>query len=81
MGNEGIIAEHPTLKLKYSDPDMARTAAELREQIALEREEHRLRHEHEQDLKEDGLVDGKAEIAEREHGNDGHIDHSRKGRT
>lgn len=36
MGKEGIIAEHPTLKVKYSDPEMANSAIELR--LALEEE-------------------------------------------
>lgn len=36
MGKEGIIAEHPTLKVKYSDPEMAKSAIELK--LALEEE-------------------------------------------
>ena len=38
MGTEGIIAEHPTLKLKYMDPEMARLTLELKEQMQRERE-------------------------------------------
>jgi hypothetical protein len=33
MGNEGIIADHPTLKLKYLDPEMARLALELKRRL------------------------------------------------
>jgi len=36
MGKEGIIAEHPTLKLKYSDPDMAKTAADLKQALTFQ---------------------------------------------
>jgi len=36
LGKEGIIAEHPTLKVKYSDPEMAKSAIELK--LALEEE-------------------------------------------
>ena len=38
MGKEGIIAEHPTLKLKYLDEGMAKLAQELREKLDAERE-------------------------------------------
>lgn len=38
MGKEGIIAEHPTLKLKYLDEGMAKLALELREKLDAERE-------------------------------------------
>ena len=38
MGKEGIIAEHPTLKLKYLDEGMARLALELKEKLEAERE-------------------------------------------
>ena len=38
MGKEGIIPEHPTLKLKYQDEEMAKLALELREQLEAERE-------------------------------------------
>jgi hypothetical protein len=37
MGKDGIIAEHPTLKLKYLDPEMARVSAELKEKLDEER--------------------------------------------
>jgi len=43
MGKDGIIAEHPTLKLKYLDPEMARLSMELMEKLDEERhrgEEH-----------------------------------------
>lgn len=38
MGKEGIIPEHPTLKLKYLDEGMAELALELREKLEAERE-------------------------------------------
>ena len=38
MGKEGIIAEHPTLKLKYLDEGMAKLALELKEKLEAERE-------------------------------------------
>jgi hypothetical protein len=44
MGKEGIIAEHPTLKLKYIDPEMARTAQELK--MALESDHKNQKDEH-----------------------------------
>jgi hypothetical protein len=37
MGKDGIIAEHPTLKLKYLDPEMARLSEELKEKLDEER--------------------------------------------
>jgi len=40
MGKEGIIAEHPTLKVKYLDPEMARLALELKHKSEAEREEY-----------------------------------------
>ena len=45
LGKEGIIAEHPTLKVKYSDPEMAKSAVELR--VALEEERRKEKSEHE----------------------------------
>lgn len=42
MGKEGIIAEHPTLKLKYIDPEMARIAQELK--TALENDHKNKKH-------------------------------------
>lgn len=45
LGKEGIIAEHPTLKVKYSDPEMAESAMELR--AALEEERRKEKNEHE----------------------------------
>lgn len=33
MGKHGIIAEHPTLKLKYLDPEMGTLALELKEKL------------------------------------------------
>jgi len=41
FGKEGVIAEHPTLKLKYHDAEMARLATELKE-LELEREEREI---------------------------------------
>ena len=38
MGKEGVIAEHPTLKLKYLDEGMAKLALELKERLEAERE-------------------------------------------
>jgi hypothetical protein len=32
---EGVIAEHPTLKLKYEDPEMAEMALELKQLLGL----------------------------------------------
>jgi hypothetical protein len=46
LGKEGIIAEHPTLKLKYLDPEMARLASELREKLEMEIEEGYNREHH-----------------------------------
>jgi len=37
MGKDGIIAEHPTLKVKYLDPEMARLSAELEEKLEEQR--------------------------------------------
>jgi len=37
MGKDGIIAEHPTLKLKYMDSEMARLSMELKEKLDEER--------------------------------------------
>jgi hypothetical protein len=45
LGKEGIIAEHPTLKVKYSDPEMAKSAMELR--TALEEERRKEKSEQE----------------------------------
>lgn len=42
FGKEGVIAEHPTLKLKYHDAEMAKLAAELKEKLALERKEREI---------------------------------------
>lgn len=39
MGKEGIIAEHPTLRVKYLDPEMERISLELKERLEAEREE------------------------------------------
>jgi hypothetical protein len=36
MGKDGIVAEHPTLKLKYQDPEMARLSLELKEKLEAE---------------------------------------------
>jgi hypothetical protein len=44
MGKDGIIAEHPTLKVKYLDPEMARLALELKHKLEAEREEHSREH-------------------------------------
>ena len=41
MGKEGIIAEHPTLKLKYLDPEMAQLSVELKEKLEERRREAR----------------------------------------
>jgi hypothetical protein len=37
LGKEGIIAEHPTLTLKYVDEEMARLADELKEKLDMQR--------------------------------------------
>jgi len=42
LGKEGIIAEHPTLKLKYLDAEMAKLAAELKEKLVLERKDREI---------------------------------------
>jgi hypothetical protein len=44
MGKEGIIAKHPTLKVKYLDPEMARLALELKHRLEAEREEYSREH-------------------------------------
>ena len=45
-GKEGVIAEHPTLKLKYEDQEMALMALELRGlQVGRKEEEDAQRHE------------------------------------
>ena len=33
MGKEGIISEHPTLKIKYMDPEMAGLARDLKAKL------------------------------------------------
>jgi len=38
MGKDGIIAEHPTMKVKYTHEEMARQAQELREKLLAERQ-------------------------------------------
>jgi hypothetical protein len=45
LGKEGIIAEHPTLKVKYSDPDMAKSALELQDSLEEERKQERRKQE------------------------------------
>jgi len=73
MGKEGILAEHPTLKLKYSDPDMAKAAQELTEKLNLEREAYELRHK--EGVEEGGLVDADMMSTEGTHDHHHHIDH------
>ena len=53
-GKEGIIAEHPTLKLKYVDEEMARLADELKKQLDIQRNENRV----------DGEVTGERKLEE-----------------
>ena len=80
MGKEGIIAEHPTLKLRYSDPDMAKTAVELKEKLTLEREEHRRRHEeaHKEESGENEITDSEPMLTNNSpHHHQSHIDHER----
>jgi hypothetical protein len=75
MGNEGIIAEHPTLKLKYSDPDMAKAAAELKEKLELERVEYRQRIEHDHERERNAeMQDGESSVVQNAHNHEGHID-------
>jgi hypothetical protein len=54
MGKDGIIAEHPTLKLKYLDPEMARLSEELKEKL----DEERLREEENSKEGEETHLDG-----------------------
>lgn len=57
MGKDGIIAEHPTLKLKYLDPEMARLSEELKEKL----EEHRLKEEERKKADDEMQPDGAPE--------------------
>ena len=53
MGKEGIIAEHPTLKVKYVDPEMAKLALELKEKVEEARRIYDENHHVEEQNKED----------------------------
>jgi len=61
MGKEGIIAEHPTMKVKYTHEEMAKQALELREKLLAERE--KAEDEAEEMKREDTGIDDKSSSA------------------